>query len=206
MLGNVDGGIKMRRLVIVCVGVVAVGALSACQKKSADPAKTGEAAPVSAMAAAPIGPPQRKAGLWAQTMTGQGMHQTMKMCLDSDTDAKMAIWGQAMSKDNPCSKNSVTPTAGGWKFESECDMGGAGHLVSTGTATGDFNSKYTVKINSVTTGSSMPQANGAHEMSIDATWEGACPAGMKAGDVNMTVPGMKGGMTINVEKLAAQKR
>jgi hypothetical protein len=183
-------------------------ALVACQKKSAEPAKTGQAAPTTATAAAPaapIGPPHRRAGLWAQTMTTAGMHQTIKMCLDADTDAKMAIWGQAMGK-NTCAKNLVTPTPGGWAFESECDMGGSGHVVSKGTATGDFNSRYTVKVSSTTTGSQMAQANGQHEMSLDAVYEGPCPAGMKGGDVNITVPGMKGGMTINMEKMAAMQK
>jgi hypothetical protein len=127
------------------------------------------------------------------------MTQTMKMCLDADTEAKMTLWGQAMGSAT-CSKNLVTPAPGGWKFESECDMGTSGRIASTGVATGDFNAKYEVKMTSVTTGAAMPQANGTHAMTVAAAWEGACPAGMKGGDV--TLPG---GMTINMEALTAKR-
>ena len=196
----------MRRALVLGVGVLGVGllALAACSKKPEEPAKTGEAASASASAPmAPVGPPHRKAGLWAQTINATGAAQTIRMCLDTDTDAKMAIWGQAMGKDNPCSKNVVAPTAGGWTFESECDMGQGGHIVSKGSATGDFNSKYTVKVSSTTTGAAYAQANGAHEMTLTAEYQGPCPAGMKGGDVNIAIPGMKGGMTMNLESMSA---
>ena len=199
----------MRR-VAVTMGLLVLGAMATagCQKKSAEPAKTGEAATGEATTAAasapaaPIGPPHRKAGLWVQTMNAAGRAQTMKMCLDADTDSKMAIWGQAMKKDSPCATNVITPTPGGWSFKSECDMGAAGHIVSSGVATGDFNSKYVVKINSTTTGASFAQANGTHEMQLEASYAGACPPDMKGGDVTMEIPGMKGGMKMNIEEMA----
>lgn len=193
----------MRWMVLAGVALMSAGALSACSKKDGEAAKTGDAASATASApAAPIGPPHRKAGLWAQTINaGGGAMQTIKMCLDADTDAKMAIWGQAMGKDT-CSKNSVTPTAGGWAFESECDMGQAGHIVSKGSATGDFNSKYVVKVSSATTGATYAQANGVHEMTLTAEYQGACPAGMKGGDVEM--PGMPAGMKLNLEDMRAK--
>jgi len=199
----------MRWMALAGVAVVAVGGLAACSKKDGA-AKTGEATSATATAPmAPVGPPHRKAGLWAQTINaGGGAMQTIKMCLDADTDAKMAIWGQAMGKDNPCAKNVVTPTAGGWAFESECDMGQGGHIVSKGSATGDFNSKYVVKVSSTTTGAAYAQANGPHEMTLTAEYQGACPADMKGGDVQM--PGMPAGMKLNLEdmraKAAAQKK
>jgi hypothetical protein len=199
----------MRRVVFASVvGLSGLLALAACQKKSAEPAKTGEAASATAVASAPTAPsapPHRKAGLWSQTLNTGGMHQTTKICLDADTDAKLTLWGQAVGKD-ACAKNAVTPTAGGWAFESECDLGSGGRIVSKGTAIGDFNSAYTVKVSSTTTGASMGEANGAHEMQLDAKWEGPCPAGMKGGDVHIDIPGMKGGMNINLEKMAAMKK
>ena len=69
-------------------------------------------------------------------------------------------------------------------------------VTTTGKATGDFNSKYVIKATSVTTGSSMAQTNGTHEMEMTGTWEGACPANMKPGD--MTLPN---GMTMNLNSL-----
>lgn len=182
---------------------VSLLALAACSKKADDKtaAATGEAAPAAANApAAPIGPPKRKPGLWAQTVSTAGMTQTSKLCLDEATEAKMSVWGQQMGQDM-CARNVITPTAGGWSFDSECAMTGAGTIKTTGTATGDFNSKYVVKATSTTSGSSMAQANGTHEMEVTATYEGPCPAGMKPGD--MTLPG---GMTVNINQMTAKKK
>lgn len=192
----------MRKLFVMGAAILA---LAACGKKPADGAATGESksAAAQAPAASPM-PPKRKPGLWAQTLHTAGITQTTKICLDSDTEAKMTVWGQAVGKD-ACAKQSFRPIPGGWAFESTCNMGDSGTIVSKGEATGDFSSRYTVKVASTTTGASMAKANGAHMMSLDAVWEGPCPAGMKGGDVQLQIPGMKGGMTINVEQLAAHK-
>lgn len=183
----------MRRVLVLGVGLLA---LAACQKKSETAATTGDAPAASASApAGPVSPPKRKPGLWTQTVSTGGMTQTMKLCLDEATEAKMTVWGQQASKDI-CETNTVTPTAGGWTFVSACDMGQAGKVTTTGKATGDFSSKYMIKATSVTTGSTMAQANGTHEMEMTGTWEGACPASMKPGD--MTLPN---GMTMNLNTL-----
>lgn len=183
----------MRRVLVLGVGLLA---LAACQKKPDSAAAVGEAKTAAASApAGPVSPPKRKPGLWSQTVSTAGMTQTMKLCLDEATEAKMTVWGQQASKDI-CARNQVTPTPGGWTFVSECDMGQAGKVTTTGQATGDFNSKYQIKATSVTTGSTMAQANGSHEMVMTGTWEGACPANMKPGD--MTMPN---GMTMNLNTL-----
>lgn len=187
----------MHRAVMLGVGLLA---LAACQQKTEAPttAATGEA-PAAAASASMTGPPRRKAGLWTQTVTTQGMTQTSKICLDEATEAKMTVWGQQMNKEL-CPKNEVTPGVGGWSFASECNMGAAGKISTTGTATGDFNARYMVKATSVTTGSSMAQANGTHNLEMTGTWEGPCPAGMKPGD--MTLPG---GVTVNLNKMGMMK-
>lgn len=181
----------MRRVLILGVSLLA---LAACQKKTDATAALGDA-PKAAVAAQMTSPPKRKPGLWAQTIATGGMTQTMKLCLDEATEAKLTVWGQQVGKDI-CAKNEITPTVGGWSFTSACDMGAAGKVSTTGKATGDFNSKYVIKATSVTTGSSMAQANGTHEMEMTGTWEGACPATMKPGDMTMA-----GGVTINIANL-----
>jgi len=189
----------MRVVAVLGVGLLA---LAACSKKPEDKtaAATGETAPAAANApAGPVTLPKRKPGLWSHTVAASGATQQMQICIDADTDAKMSLWGQAVGKDM-CSKNSITATPGGYAFESECDMGNMGHVVSKGAVTGDFSSAYTVKTTSTTTGSSMPQANTTSEMTLTAKWEGACPAGMKGGDI--TLPG---GVKINMESMAAKK-
>lgn len=192
----------MRRVAVVSAALaVSLAALSACQKKT-DAAASGEAPAAAASAPAALtAPPSRKAGLWSHTVASAGMNQAMKVCLDADTDARMTVWGQAASKDM-CARQSFTRTPGGFAFESECDMGAAGKTVSKGTVTGDFSSAYTVKVSSVTTGGSMPQANGAHDTTLTARWEGPCPAGMKGGDAAIVLPNGQQ-MTINMEKMTA---
>lgn len=200
-MGNVFGEIKMRGFWGGGLGVMlGVGLLAGCQK-SDEGAKTGDAPQASAAApAAPTSPPKRKPGLWAQTVSTAGMTQTTKICLDEATESRMTAWGQQVS-DGMCARNVITPTAGGWSFESECDMGEAGKSVTKGTATGDFDSKYVIKATTTTTGASMAQANGVHEMEMTAAWEGPCPAGMKPGD--MSLPG---GVTINMNQMSGMMR
>ncbi len=194
----------MRIYLVLGVGVLA---LAACSKKddkapAAEASASASASASGANASATAGPvamPKRKPGLWSHTMVADGSTQTMKICIDADTDAKMSVWGQAMSKEM-CSKNVMTATPGGYAFESECDMGNMGHTVGKGTVSGDFNSAYTVKTTSTVTGSSIPQANRTSEMTLQAKWEGACPAGMTGGDIQLA-----NGMKLNIEAMAAKK-
>jgi len=190
----------MRVMAVLGVGLLT---LAACSKKEDKaPAAEASASASGGNASATAGPaalPKRKPGLWSHTIAASGANQTMQICIDADTDAKMSLWGQAVGKDM-CSKNAVTAVPGGYAFESECDMGDMGHVVSKGAVTGDFGSAYTVKTTSTTTGSSMPQANTTSDMTLTAKWEGACPAGMTGGDI--TLPG---GVKINMETMTAKK-
>ncbi len=177
----------------VLVSAAAVLALAACGKKdeagkAPDAASAGAPASASAPAAVAMKPPERKAGLWTQTMTSGKMTQTTRICFSDEVNKKMSIWGQQGAEDM-CSKHSMTPTLGGWKFSSVCNMGAGGTITSEGEATGDFGSRYTVKIRSSTTGAASPQMNGEHEMTMEGTWQGPCPADFKPGD--MEVNGMK---------------
>jgi len=178
----------MRGVIVLSISVLAV---AGCQKKPEEKA-AAEAGKAPAAASAPMTPPARKPGLWSQTVTTAGVTQTMKICFDEAVDKRMAVYGQAVGQDR-CAKNVVTPTAGGWRFESVCDMGSGGTTSTTGEAKGDFSSRYEVKAVTETTGAEAPQMNGRHEMSLTAAWQGPCPAGMKPGDMQLP-----GGMTINL--------
>lgn len=194
----------MRVYAVLGVSLLALAACSKKEDKAAPAAEASASASASgADASATAGPvtfPKRKPGLWTHTMNAHGTTQAMKICIDADTDAKMSVWGQAVGKEM-CSKNAVSAAPGGYSFESECDMGQMGHVVSKGSVTGDFNSAYTVKTTSTTTGSSMPQANTTSEMTLEAKWVGECPAGMKGGDVELP-----GGVKINMETMTAAKK
>lgn len=191
----------MKRVILVCGA--AVLALAACQKKT-ETAATGEsptaAATAPAASAGPMTPPPRKAGLWEQKVAMAEMTQSTKICLDDATDKQMAWWGSQAAKST-CSEQKINGRlGGGWDFHSVCSIPGGGTTTSDGTATGDFNSHYTVNVTSTTTGGPMPQANGVHKISIEATWQGACPADMKPGD--MSLPG---GMKINMNDAMSGK-
>jgi|GEM_PF-417789 len=181
----------MKRTILLC-GCAAL-ALSACSKK-ADTTAAPAAAGSTPVAAAPAGPPTRKAGLWEQSMDMGQMKQTISMCADEASEAKTKWWSTEHGRggQTECSEQSVTPTAGGWAFHSVCKMGDSGTVTSDGTATGDFGTHYKVEVTSVTAGAAMAQANGTHKVAIEATWKGPCPAGMKGGDMDMP-----GGMRIS---------
>jgi len=173
----------MKRAILIC-GCAAL-ALAACSKK-ADTAGGATASAPAPAATALAAPPIRKAGLWEQTVdTGSAKH-TMSMCVDDASEAKVKWWStERGSGSADCSEQRVTPTAGGWSFHSVCQRGAGGTVTSDGTATGEFGTHITVNVTAVTTGASMPQANGTHKVSMESTWKGPCPAGMKGGDIDM---------------------
>jgi hypothetical protein len=122
------------------------------------------------------------------------MVQSVRMCLDEASEAKLKWWSTENRRGrSECSEQSISAKlGGGWKIHSVCDMGDGGKVVSDGEASGDFNSHYKVEVTSVTSGSAMAQSNGTHKISMDASWKGPCPAGMKPGDMEMP-----GGMRIS---------
>jgi hypothetical protein len=175
-------------------------ALVACGKKDeagkasagAAPAATA-AAPAKAPATSPAAMPHRKPGLWEQKVTTSGFSQTTRLCLDAATEAKMSVWGAQTSKDR-CQKTSIDRKLdGSWTFASVCDMGSGGKTSTEGAITGDFASSYHLTANSKTEGAQAAQMNGPHAMTMDATWQGPCPAGFKPGDMELP-----GGMKINI--------
>ncbi len=178
-------------------------ALTACSKKDDKvAAATGDAAPAAGNVAAPgpMAAPKRKPGLWSQTVSSDGSSQTIKLCIDTATEAKLSVWG-AQAGSEACSQNTFMRTPNGFSFDSACDMGPAGKITTKGVGTGNFDTRYEIKATSVTTGSGMAQANGTHEMTITGTWDGPCPAGMKPGDMNLP-----GGVTMNINDIPAMKK
>jgi hypothetical protein len=183
------------------ISVVALVALTACQKKAETTSVTKPTAEASApTSAGPLTPPARKPGLWAQTVSTAQMQQSTKLCLDAATERQMAWWSSQAAKSK-CAEQKISQQAGGsWAFHSVCTSPSSGTTTSDGTARGDFGSHYKVEATSVTTGGPMPQANGTHKIAIEATWEGPCPSGMKPGDMEMP-----GGMRINVNDAMSGK-
>jgi uncharacterized protein DUF3617 len=159
--------------------------------------------------------PSRKAGLWEMTMTFEGRGappQTMQQCIDAATDKAMQDMSQGV-RGQGCSKRESKKVGYTIVFDSVCSMG-AGTTTSHGEVSGDFNSAYTVKINSRREGGppikDMPAET---SMSVAAKWLGACKADQKPGDIimangtKMNVTDMqKGGPTGGMPPGAAGKK
>ena len=161
-------------------------------KDGAANTKTGSEAAAPAASATTM--PLRKSGYWQQTMTAAGSKPvTMSMCLDAATAATMSAMGSQTSASQ-CSENSFQRGLDGkMTFHSTCNLGTGGIVKSSGEITGDFNSEYTMNIQSETTGAAVPQMNRATTMTMTAKWTGECPPDVKPGD--MVMPG---GMKINM--------
>ena len=181
----------MRRLPMTPLASVVLLALAACgQPKGPQTSAAAAPAPAAAMAG-PLSPdqlPHQKPGLWRTAMTIEGMSRTLpvtEMCIDAATEAKMSVWRKTM-RDGQCASSEFSRNVdGSISFKTTCDLGPGGKKVDSGTISGDLNANYKVAIDSITTGSAIPQANGEHKMSIAATWLGPCAPGQQGGEVIM---------------------
>jgi hypothetical protein len=144
--------------------------------------------------------PTRKAGLWELKMEFPGRNlpaQLMQQCTDAATDKFMTLnFGGAA--DRNCQKRDMQNNGGTITVDSVCQFGEA-TITSHAIVSGDFNSAYTVQINSTRQGGPpVPGvAPGAEtHMTIAAKWLGPCTAGQSPGDVIMG-----SGMKMNVLEL-----
>ena len=146
--------------------------------------------------------PARKAGLWDMKMTFEGRNappQTMQHCIDATTDKAMQDMSGGMQAES-CSKRETKKAGDTLVFDSVCNFG-TGTTTSHGVMSGDFNSAYTIKINSKREGGpAIPNMPAETSMMIEAKWAGPCKADQKPGDI-MMANGMK--MNVNDMKRGA---
>ncbi|HXZ21173.1 MAG TPA: DUF3617 family protein [Pseudolabrys sp.] len=147
--------------------------------------------------AAAVDMPTRKAGLWELKMEFAGRNlptQLMQQCTDAATDKLMTLnFGGAA--DRNCQKRDVRNSGSTITVDSVCTFGD-GTTTSHAVVSGDFNSAYTVQVNSTRQGGRpMPGAapGGETQMTIAAKWLGPCATGQRPGDVMMG-----NGMKMNV--------
>jgi hypothetical protein len=142
--------------------------------------------------------PARKAGLWDMKMTFEGRGappQTMQHCIDATTDKAMQDMSAGMRGQN-CSKRETKKVGNTIVFDSVCDMG-MGKTTTHGVVSGDFNSAYTIKIDSKREGGpTIPNMPAETQMTIEANWTGPCKADQRPGDMIMA-----NGMTMNVNDM-----
>jgi hypothetical protein len=150
--------------------------------------------------AAAVELPVRKAGLWEMKVLNTGSpapDMTMQQCTDASTDKDMSTSFSPMAKD-VCSKQDIQKTATGYVSDSVCGIGGMS-IKSHAEITGDFNSAYTVKSTSQSTGgpAGVPRDS---TTTIEAKWLGACKPDQKPGDIVMP-----GGFKMNIKDMEKLK-
>jgi hypothetical protein len=157
------------------------------------------AASLCASSASALDLPARKVGLWEIKMTTDARGApatTMQQCIDAETDKMMSALGNGMQQ-SMCSKQDVQKTGSTIVVDSVCQIG---QMTTTSHAvvTGDFNSAYTVKVTSTHKGAMAPgmPAQDTMNMTLAATWMGACKADQKPGDIIMP-----GGRKMNIRDL-----
>jgi len=166
---------------IATAALAGLFALGACSGKSdqaaGNAAAGGDASPTAAAAKMP------KAGLWKMTVNAAGMPQPMVM---------QVCMGEPVAGANPfappaqpgqqCAKNAVTPTSTGYAIDMECKSNGMTMAIA-GTVSGDFSTSYRTELTTKMSGANLPPAaSQAIKSSVDSTYAGACPAGMKPGE------------------------
>lgn len=145
-------------LVLVTLGALA---LSACGEKTESTTTTTTT--TTTTAAAPADGLARKAGLWEQTTSIEGMGPaTMKICLGSNVA--------------PCAGATVVKTADGYTMSATCPTPN-GEMKVEGVAKGDLASAYTLTSKATVAGAETV------ENTVSLRYVGACPEGMTVGQI-----------------------
>lgn len=178
----------MRILVGVCLAAFTV---AACDRSTDTSAKAGDKPVTAAEAAsaAPVPPgieaaPTVAGGLWELTSRTPGMEGKVRTCFDPEVQGQSAVVAQGMDRRN-CSRSDWRKTADGHAFDIACERGGR-MFVSSGTLTGDLSTTYVMKADSVM---SLDGVTRGAKQDVSARNLGACPSGVKPGDVLVLVDG-----------------
>jgi hypothetical protein len=146
----------------------------------------GGVAPASAPPAAPGTVPVRKPGLWQVTTNdGRGPARTSQICVTAETELRrgpLATGGRGPG----CTPKISKGANGAWTSSMSCTRSFGENTIKTSqteTLTGDLQASYKVSGRSTTEGGGRPEMNGTRNISITGTYKGACPAGMKGGDM-----------------------
>jgi len=191
-----------------CTALMATLALTACEASGGASESTDAGSPSAEAAADPASSAgsdtvdaRVRAGLWQTTASfpgGQGSSVTSRVCFDEQMTALNVGSGPSAHSED-CTQN-ITRTPDGFGFTSRCDAGGGGVTETVGSLTGDFQTAYRMEATVTTSGSSMAAMNGTTQVVTTAQYQGACPEGWRAGDIE--VPGL--GTRININDMQAQ--
>ncbi len=138
---------------------------------------------LSIAAGAVAGPPMpySKPGLWVldQQISKSKSTFESKLCIDKATQGYLIDAGQSTQK-SMCSRNDTSVMGATVRIDSLCKIGGS-NLTSHSEITYAGDSAF----HGVTTGHFSPAFMGSSDTRAtqDGKWTGACPAGMKPGDM-----------------------
>lgn len=120
---------------------------------------------------------QRRSGLWEVAMgggAGPASSLRTQSCVGDAGQQTAATYGVS----GACTRPQITPAPGGVTFHFTCKEPGGTREV-TGKSVGDFQSAYTVTLTTTRPGAP------PRDIVIKARYVGACPSGMKPGDILM---------------------
>lgn len=144
--------------------------------------------------------PKRKSGLWEvktsmPDMPAQMQQTAIKMCVDEKSDDITQQMADAEAKQN-CSKSEIKRDGERWVIHSVCKEQGI-TMTTDGVFSGKFDSAYKAEMKAAY----QPPIQGmaSSRMVMDARFLGACPAGMKAGEILLP-----NGQKIDPKKLGAK--
>lgn len=147
---------------------------------------------VSMTSASAVDFPTRRAGLWDITMHMDQARMgpmTSKVCVDANTDAKMMKYGMS-HRGSDCAPPSIQGSGSSRTVDVVCHMSGStekSHIMIAYSGDSSYHMDMQTAFDPPFHGQSQ------NHMTQDAKWMGACPAGMKPGDMQMP-----GGYTVNI--------
>jgi hypothetical protein len=192
----IGAGLAGASLVLLTACGKPAGNAASAAAPGASPAPTPAAAPAASGPVALDQVPHRKPGLWEQTVSVQGMPSGMgmatKLCVDETSEAKMSLVAQHAPNAHCDTPQFTRNLDGSLSFSNRCDLGHDGKSQSQGQITGDFQSGYTMVIDTTISGAAAPSMNRETKMTVTSKWTGPCAPGQKGGD--MVLPN---GMTFN---------
>jgi hypothetical protein len=153
------------------------------------------------LALAQEGMPRRKPGLWETTMQmpgRPGAPLTAQHCIDAKTDEQAQRKALEQDAGARCEQRNVKRSAGSYEAEYSC-QGPRGKTEGKMTLKGDFESRYTMH-NQMRFD---PPRGGRSEATVtmEGQWKGACPEGMKPGEMRMSgMPAGPGGRQMTPEQ------
>ncbi|HVN01697.1 MAG TPA: DUF3617 family protein [Caulobacteraceae bacterium] len=132
--------------------------------------------------------PQRKPGLWEQTVTTERSPTPIvtQLCFDAASDRRLPVLPRKPRREGACQKWQVSKNGDTYVIDSDCGFGGV-KLTNHAELTGDFTSHYTLASTITVQGSPDPARDGTHKTTMTAVYKGeSCdPAGLQPGQVKL---------------------